>query len=457
MGPDEILRHVRPLVISVDGAGVVSEAWGGAGDFVGYRANDFLGRTVLDFVSADEREAIASYFIRMGGQPIDAAAFPMPFRTSIVGADGSDHDVDVIPTTVVRDDGSRGWVIVIVPLSLESSVASALNAELAGASRGEVRQRLCEELGYENTTGRWRWFYVAIDGSREVVHAPRTEGDVGAALQRAVDAGWRPWSTWRPSAGEGAADDIDDVDPVTLGLAAILTTCDPPADVAAVGRGDAPPGHELGLSWVPVDLEGDLVGVYLEARWVPPTVPAPLRANAAARVDHLLDVTRLLAERWRDRDRLELAATRDSLTGLANRDVLNDAVRSARTPSAILYIDVDQFKSVNDQWGHAAGDRLLGLLARRIESACRPYDLVARYGGDEFVVLLVEVDLDEATSIGQRVVESVGAPLELTAGPARVSVSVGVAAFTGDNDPVDDADRAMLRAKREGRDRVVIA
>jgi diguanylate cyclase (GGDEF)-like protein len=451
MDPADILRHVRPLIVAVDGGGVVSDAWGGAGGFLGHTTDDFVGRNVLDFVSSDERAGIASYFLRLGGQPTDAVALPMPFRTSVVGGDGVDHDVDVIPTTHVRDDGSRGWVIVIVPLSLESSVASALNAELAGATRTEVRQRLCEELGYENTTGRWRWFYVAVDGGAEIVHAPRNEPEVGAALQRAVDAGWRPWSAWDPSKA------TDLIDPVTNGLAAFVTACDPPHEVEAVARSTAPPGLELGMAWVPVDLEAELVGVYVEARWVSPTIVAPLRVNAAARVDHLLDVTRLLAERWRDRDRLELAATRDSLTGLANRDVINDAVRSARDPSAVLYIDVDRFKTVNDQWGHAAGDRLLFLLARRIEAACRPYDLVARYGGDEFVVLLVEVDVAEATTIGERVVAIVGAPLELTSGPDRVSVSVGVAAFTRGGDPVDDADRAMLRAKRAGRDRVAIA
>jgi diguanylate cyclase (GGDEF)-like protein len=451
MDPDETLRHLRPLVVVVNGGGVVTGAWGGAGGFMGRTAADFLGRNVLDFVSADERESIASYFVRMGGEPIDAAAFPMPFRTSVMGVDGSDHDVDAIPTTVVLDDGSRGWVIVIVPLSLESSVASALNAELAGATRTEVRQRLCEELGYENTNGRWRWFYVAVDGAAEIVHAPRSETEFGDALQRAVDAGWRPWSAWT------LAGTAVDVDPVTHGLAAIMTACDPPAETEGLRGVVAPAGYELAMAWVPVDLGGELVGVYLEARWVPPTTPAPLRVNAAARVDHLLDVTRLLAERWRDRDRLERAATRDSLTALANRDVLNDAVRSAREPAAVLYVDIDRFKSVNDQWGHATGDRLLGLLARRIEAACRPYDLVARYGGDEFVVLLAEVDLETATAIGRRVVESVGAPLELAVGPDRISVSVGVATFTGDNDPVDEADRAMLRAKREGRDRVAVA
>jgi diguanylate cyclase (GGDEF)-like protein len=451
MDPDETLRQLRPLVVAVGGDGVVTEAWGGAGGFVGRTAAEFVGRNVIDFVSADERDTIASYFLRLGGQPIDAAAFPMPFRTSVIGVDGSDHDVDVIPTTVVLADGNRGWIIVIVPLSLESSVASALNAELAGASRTEVRQRLCEELGYENTNGRWRWFYVALDGDAEIVHAPRCEAELGEALQRAVDGGWRPWSTWTPTASAA------DVGPVVHGLAAILTACDPPAEIHALGGALAPAGFELAMAWVPVDLADELVGVYLEARWVPPTTPAPPRVNAASRVGHLLDVTRLLAERWRDRDRLERAATRDSLTGLANRDVLNDAVRSAREPAAVLYIDIDRFKSVNDRWGHVTGDRLLRLLARRIEAACRPYDLVARYGGDEFVVLLAEVDLETATAIGRRVVEAVGSPLELAVGPDRISVSVGVATFTGDHDPVDEADRAMLRAKREGRDRIAVA
>ena len=123
----------------------------------------------------------------------------------------------------------------------------------------------------------------------------------------------------------------------------------------------------------------------------------------------------------------------------------------------MLYVDVDRFKDVNDRWGHAIGDRVLVEIARRIARSCHPDDLVARFGGDEFVVLLRGVDAATADVVGRRVLANAAAPLRMDDGPDRVTLSVGVALAASGEDPVDAADRAMLTAKRLGRDRIVTA
>lgn len=176
-----------------------------------------------------------------------------------------------------------------------------------------------------------------------------------------------------------------------------------------------------------------------------------------ARVQRLVGVTALLFSRWSDRDRLTAAASHDSLTGLANRETFRNAFDSIRMPSALLYIDVDRFKLVNDRFGHDVGDRVLVEVADRIAAACRPEDVVARLGGDEFVVLLSGTSQSVAYEVGQRILKDVAAPLMMGDGPDRVAVSMGLAPVTNVDDTVSAADHAMLRAKRNGRAQLVLA
>jgi diguanylate cyclase (GGDEF)-like protein/PAS domain S-box-containing protein len=160
-------------------------------------------------------------------------------------------------------------------------------------------------------------------------------------------------------------------------------------------------------------------------------------------------------------------ATHDPLTGLPNRRLLIEALITGledlgaghRTGTlALMFIDLDRFKLVNDVLGHDAGDALLRTAAHRLRNAVRAHDMVARFGGDEFVVLLRHVaDRGELSDVAQRIIDAIAAPIAVGSETADVGASVGIAIAAGpDDDPdalVRNADAAMYRAKEHGRGR----
>jgi diguanylate cyclase (GGDEF)-like protein len=167
-------------------------------------------------------------------------------------------------------------------------------------------------------------------------------------------------------------------------------------------------------------------------------------------------------------DELRLLAYRDSLTGLANRARLQDRVEHAlerltgRSPNhvALLFIDLDNFKQLNDRFGHAAGDRALQILAERIKAIIRPGDTAGRLGGDEFAVLLEDVENAEVvTVVCQRLLDGLVQPVELEAASPIVGASIGFA-ISGPDSATSEAllkhaDIAMYAAKSAGRGQVV--
>lgn len=156
-------------------------------------------------------------------------------------------------------------------------------------------------------------------------------------------------------------------------------------------------------------------------------------------------------------------ALQDALTGLPNRISLNERIDEAlrrsgehRMPFALLFLDLDGFKKVNDSLGHDVGDALLIQVARRLEAAVRSTDVVARLGGDEFVVLLRDLgDTDAAERLAAEIVSSIAAPFALAGGEVRVGTSIGIAAHPGDGSSrealLKAADAAMYEAKAAGR------
>jgi diguanylate cyclase (GGDEF)-like protein/PAS domain S-box-containing protein len=179
-------------------------------------------------------------------------------------------------------------------------------------------------------------------------------------------------------------------------------------------------------------------------------------------------VTRDISERRASQERIAYMAEHDILTDLPNRALVSDRLRQALMASrrnqnrvALLYIDLDRFKPVNDTHGHAVGDLLLKEAARRMRACVRESDTVGRVGGDEFVVLLPAIDsADDALHVAEKIRQAFRQPFEIGGLYLEVSSSIGIAIFP--DQCADDAsllvyaDRAMYEAKHSGCDRVVL-
>ena len=174
-------------------------------------------------------------------------------------------------------------------------------------------------------------------------------------------------------------------------------------------------------------------------------------------------IERKQTETW-----LQYVARHDQLTDLPNRELFHDRLRSSmararreQTRMAVLYIDLDKFKEVNDSFGHDTGDLLLCEVARRINECVRESDTVARIGGDEFAVLLNSITLPEhASAVAGKIRRSLEQPFGLAGRQPNVSSSIGIAIYPehGEEDRqlMRHADDAMYAAKRQGGNRVML-
>ncbi len=216
---------------------------------------------------------------------------------------------------------------------------------------------------------------------------------------------------------------------------------------------------------------GPLFALVVGSAWV--VIERPWTAEVGVKLVLALAIWILISEvlaarteRARVRTkRLVAQVNTDVLTGLGSRLYLSDRIerivmqQGTSSRSALLFIDLDGFKRINDTYGHSAGDELLVAVARRVESALRDGDLAARLGGDEFVVLLEDRGLDEAEKLAARLITSLNAPYGLSLGRAAITASIGIVEIVPPTTAelvLRDADRAMSEAKAAGRNRLVI-
>lgn len=188
-------------------------------------------------------------------------------------------------------------------------------------------------------------------------------------------------------------------------------------------------------------------------------------ADAHGRATRIAGSQTDITERKRAESQLQHDALHDGLTGLPNRVLFLDRLAHAmrrgsrtgeRDRTAVLFLDLDRFKLVNDSLGHLAGDRLLVEVARRLERGLRPGDTVARLGGDEFILLLEGLHgRSEARQIAGRMLQALTEPFQVDDRDLYLSASIGIAMATGDSPGavIRDADAAMYRAKLEGKGR----
>ncbi|MBI5719950.1 MAG: EAL domain-containing protein [Burkholderiales bacterium] len=174
-------------------------------------------------------------------------------------------------------------------------------------------------------------------------------------------------------------------------------------------------------------------------------------------------VSRDISERKRAEERVQYLATHDSLTGLPNRamfsELLNHLIQSSRREGrrfAVLFIDLDRFKLINDSLGHEAGDTLLRTVAQRLKDGLRSSDLVARLGGDEFVMIAQDLPgPEQAARVARRLLAEVIRPVDLSGQECRVTASVGISLYPDDAQDeaalMTHADVAMYHAKEEGK------
>ncbi len=199
-----------------------------------------------------------------------------------------------------------------------------------------------------------------------------------------------------------------------------------------------------------------------EQSWQVVGYPGRLPVQALDAVTSVVTQVTLAMRNSTAHHELTRQATVDPLTGLANRSLFQASLTTALTDTSskgtsVLFVDLDDFKDVNDVYGHAAGDDALRAVADRLRHATRADDVCARLGGDEFAVLLPDTDARAATVVAERVVQAVAKPVALARGAARVGASVGLAVADRDvsaEQVLQRADIAMYAAKAAGKGRL---
>lgn len=236
-----------------------------------------------------------------------------------------------------------------------------------------------------------------------------------------------------------------------------------------------PDDLDLDLQYVQQLLNGDLEHYQMEKRYFHKTgdmifvlLSVSLVRNEKGEVIHFISQIEDVTARKSESDRIRQMAYHDTLTGLPNRRLFDERIshtlahaKRVGYPIALMFVDVDYFKQINDKHGHDVGDEILKSVADRMKDCLRQTDTLSRVGGDEFVILLTEIKKPEdAKVVAEHILETVSQPLHVHTHDFRITLSIGVAIFSGDSDGetvselTKKADLALYEVKSAGRNGV---
>jgi diguanylate cyclase (GGDEF)-like protein/PAS domain S-box-containing protein len=454
-----IVEQAFDLVVVIDVEGNVQYASPSAERFGRY-AGAGIGRPARDFIHPDDLERVVAHFsaVRNGETPEGTITF------RFVRADGATENLEAVARDL-RDDPAVGGLVVVC-----RSVADCTEAE---AARRTSESRLRDQASVlemiatgtprtETLSEICRMVEHQIPGARCTVLLTDESGTTllhGAAPSL-------------PDAFVRAVDGIPVAEGSTIcGAAAVRGETVALADACAVGTDrrfrELAVEHGIRGAWstpILASFDQRVLGTfatYLDT----PRLPT---ADEEAIVESFLHLAAITVERTTFEDQLAHHAHHDPLTGLPNRtlfsELLEYSLRRAQrsgTGVAVLFLDLDRFKVVNDSLGHDAGDELLEALSARFTAVLRPGDVVARFGGDEFTVLCEDLEPGvadrQAIGVGERLIDALREPFHVGGEEHFVSASVGIAiSLDGSDRPealIRDSDAAMYRAKERGKGR----
>ena len=379
---------------------------------MGYEREEVVGRRSIEFMTAETQETVS------------AEVLP------ILRKDGAVRDV---PCRMVRKNGETFDVLLSVTCEHdhEGSVTRSLAVLVDVTERNAALSRL------EQSEARLR---LALEGAREGIWDWNVEtGELYLSPQAMTILGFNP-----------------DEPPESINFWQSLV---PETDRARFATGLS----DLGSGKLPsLVCEQELSLPDQNAIWIDWRASA-VEGEPGEPIGRIVGIFRDITARKRAELQTAYRAHHDSLTGLPNRAAFEEQLQRAhaeveltRRPLAVMFLDLDRFKSVNDSFGHDCGDNLLIEVGRRLQGCLRKSDVVARFGGDEFAILArgykTTSDIDR---LALRIIDTVAKPITIENGTVEIGVSIGITSFPEDRSPTEDlianADLALYRAKQSGR------